>query len=76
MLLPDPFLVTPPGYRVKTQEPEEGNPFSATLPVPTLQVGCVMLAIFGAWGVGGCKLMVTDPVEAEVQPSSLRTVKV
>ncbi len=38
-LAPDPGLVIPPGVLVKVQLPEAGNPFSITLPVPTVQVG-------------------------------------
>lgn len=38
VLLPLPFVVTPPGLRVKVHEPA-GNPLKATLPVGITQVG-------------------------------------
>ena len=53
VLVPVPVVVFPPGLRVNVQVPEEGNPLSTTLPVATLQVGCVMLSTIGTVGVAG-----------------------
>jgi hypothetical protein len=39
--LPESFIAVPPGSLVIVQEPD-GNPFSTTLPVETLQAGCVI----------------------------------
>jgi hypothetical protein len=39
VLLPDPFVVTPPGSLVTVHVPLDGNPLRATLPVETLHVG-------------------------------------
>ena len=49
----DPFVVTPPGLRVKVHVPDEGSPLSATRPVDTAQVGWVTAPVTGAVGVGG-----------------------
>ena len=68
MLVPVPVEVAPPGERVRVQVPEAGRPLSATLPVATAQVGCVMAPMEGADGVEGCALMVTPEEETEVQP--------
>ena len=39
VLVPVPVLVVPPGVLVKVHVPVAGNPFNATLPVATVQVG-------------------------------------
>ena len=52
----------------------EGNPFNTTLPVATVQDGCVMVPIVGVVGVDGCALMTTLPDTVELQPYALVTV--
>ena len=52
-MVPVPILVIPPGDFVKVQVPDDGNPFNTTLPVATLQVGCVIVPTVGAVGVTG-----------------------
>ena len=39
VLVPVPVVITPPGVRVKLQDPEAGKPFKTTLPVTTEHVG-------------------------------------
>lgn len=75
MLVPAPVVVTPPGCRVRVQDPEEGNPLKNTLPVERLQVGWVMVPTAGAAGVGGCALITTLDEDVEVHPETLVTVK-
>lgn len=75
-VVPVPGVVIPPGLRVTVQVPLDGSPLSATLPVETAQVGCVMVPITGAVGVAGCAFITTLPVEGEIQPEALVTVKV
>ena len=53
MLVPEPVDVIPPGFLVRVHVPEDGNPFTATLPVELSQSGCVILPIEGTEGVGG-----------------------
>lgn len=50
-LVPLPVVVSPPGLRVIVQVPEEGKPFKITLPVDTVQVGCVIVPTEGGEGV-------------------------
>ena len=38
------------GVAVIVQDPEDGNPLNATLPVAKAQVGCVMVPTVGAEG--------------------------
>ena len=52
-----------------------GRPLKSTLPVETVQVGCVMLPTTGASGVTGCMLIITSADGKDVQPSELVTVK-
>ena len=73
-LVPDPLRVTPPGYRVRVQDPLDGRLYKLKLPVPTEQVGCVILPDEGATGVTGWELITTTAEEEEVQPSSFLTV--
>jgi len=75
VLLVDPLVVTRPGYRVRVHVPV-GRPLRTTLPVPTVQVGWVMVPKTGAVGVGGWASMVTLADEADVQPSAFLTVNV
>jgi len=53
VLVPVPVVVVPPGVRVKVHVPDDGKPLNNTLPVITLQVGCVMVPTTGAVGVIG-----------------------
>ena len=73
VLVPDPFVITPPGLRVSVHVPLEGNPFNSTLPVAT-QVGWVMVPATGAAGVTGCAFITTSADEADIQPDELVTV--
>ena len=76
VLVPVPVVVIPPGLLVNVQVPEDGNPLNTTLPVATLQVGCVMAPTVGAVGVAGCALMTTFAVAEEVHPVAVSdTVK-
>jgi len=51
--VPFPEVVIPPGVRVITQTPVDGNLLRTTLPLASSQVGWVLVPIFGAAGVGG-----------------------
>jgi len=51
--VPVPVLVTPPGFLVTIQVPDEGSPVSSTLPVDVAHVGCVMLPTTGGVGIDG-----------------------
>ena len=75
VLLPLPLEVTPPGYLVRVQLPEDGSPDNTTLPVDTLQVGWVIVPVPGAPGVTGWEFMLTEAVEPDVQPSLFLTVQ-
>ena len=75
VLVPVPDVVAPPGVLVSVQVPVAGSPLSTTLPVETLQEGCVMVPTRGAVGVTGCVLMVTVAEGGETQPIELVTVK-
>ena len=55
------------------QVPEAGKPLKTTLPVATVQVGCVIFPIVGAVWVG-CALITTLPDAGEVQPDVFVTV--
>ena len=70
VLVPDPEIL--PGLIVQLPV---GKPFSTTLPVETVHVGCVMVPTPGAAGVTGCALMTTFADTAEVHPEALVTVK-
>jgi hypothetical protein len=74
VLVPVPVVVTPPGFRVSVQVPDEGNPEITTLPVAIAQVGCVMVPGIGTAGIG-CSLITTFTEDAEVQPVALDTMK-
>jgi hypothetical protein len=74
--VPDPLVVVPPGDLVTVHDPEEGSPFSTTLPVGTAQVGCVIVPKVGAVGVDGCVFITIFPDEGETHPSAFETVYV
>jgi hypothetical protein len=50
VLIPVPFVVTPPGNLVTVQVPLDGNPFRTTLPVDNPHVGCTTVPIWGSEG--------------------------
>jgi len=75
LVIPLPEVVVPPGNRVKTHAPEDGNPFNTTLPVGTANVGCVIAPIKGAEGVGGCAGITKFKDGPERHPSAVVTVK-
>lgn len=52
-MVPVPGKVVPPGFIVTVQPPDGGRPLSATLPVATRHVGCVIIPMTGADGVAG-----------------------
>ena len=62
----------PPGLIVQLPA---GRLFNTTLPVDTVQVGCVMVLTVGAPGGAGGGLITTLAEATEVQPTSLVTVK-
>ena len=57
--VPDPVRVAPPVV-VTVQVPDAGNPVRETVPVATVQDGCVFILAMGAVGVDGCALTVKD----------------
>jgi hypothetical protein len=68
---PDPVEVAPPGLIVTVHVPA-GKPLSATLPVATEHVGCVIVPIVGAVGPNGCAGITTSSDnDAETHPASL-----
>ena len=75
VLVPVPAVVVPPGDLVKVHEPVAGNPFKTTLPVATVQEGCVIVPTEGAVGVDGWVLITTLAEATEVHPKILVTVK-
>lgn len=72
ILVEVPVPVILPGFIVQLPA---GNPLNITLPVATVQVGCVMVPTVGVVGIEGCVLMTTLEVGTEVQPEELVTVK-
>jgi len=76
VVVPVPVEVIPPGFLVRVHVPVAGNPFNTTLPVGTVQVGCVTVPGEGAEGVAGCEFITASPEAPEIQPDSFVTVKV
>jgi hypothetical protein len=74
VLVPVPVVVVPPGLLVNVHVPAAGRLLNTTLPVPTLQVGCVIVPTVGALGVAGWVLITTLADEDEIQPEALVTV--
>ena len=70
VVVPDPVVVIPPGFLVKVHVPEAGNPLKATLPVPTVQVGWVIVPMTGAAGAPGAASITTLTDCAEVHHAS------
>lgn len=75
LLTPVPVVRTAPGVLVIVHVPDEGKPFSATLPDGTANVGWVIVPITGAVGTGGCAGTTTLAEADDKQPSSVVTVK-
>ena len=73
-LVPVPVEVTVPGYRIKVQLPDEGNPVNNTLPVATVHFGAVIVPTTGAVGIVGCAIIKTLPVGNDIHPIELVTV--
>jgi hypothetical protein len=71
VVVPVPVEVTAPGLSVSVQVPVAGKPLNATLPVATVQVGCVIVPITGAFGAPGAALITTLADATEVQVPSL-----
>ena len=69
-------MVVEPTDSVTVQEPLDGKPLRATLPVATEHVGWVIVPTVGAPGVAGCAFNVALPEATDVQPSAFSTVKV
>lgn len=70
------MVIVPPGFLVKVHVPVAGNPFNSTLPVASVQVGCVKIPTVGAVGVIGCALITKLDEANDVQPETFVTVKV
>jgi hypothetical protein len=75
VVVPVPVVV-PPGLRVNVHVPVAGKPLRATLPVETLQVGCVTVPTEGAAGAFGTGLTTIFAEAKEVQPAALVTTTV
>lgn len=76
VLNPVPAVIVPPGVLVNVHAPVAGRPLKTTLPVGTLNVGCVIVPITGAVGVGGCAFITALPDAVDEHPAALVTVKV
>ena len=75
-VVPVPVVVILPGLRVNVHVPLDGKPFTVTLPVETLQVGCIVVLTEGAVGALGAALIMTLSEAEEVHPAALITEKV
>ncbi|QYS89858.1 hypothetical protein [Flavobacterium davisii] len=67
-LVPEPVMLVPPGEAVTVHVPDAGKLLKLTLPVETLQLGCVIFDIIGAVGNG---LTITFVESDIVQPPVL-----
>ena len=74
VLVPVPVVVTLLGFRVKVHVPVLGKPFSTTLPVETVQVGCVSVFTEGVLGLPAFGLRTIFSVGDDTQPEALVTV--
>ena len=74
MLVPVPAFVIPAGILFNPQVPVDGRPVKTTLPVGSIQVGCVLVPITGDDGVAGYELITTFAEGAEIHPAELATV--
>jgi hypothetical protein len=62
-----PIVVNVLGVLVTVHDPD-GKLLRITLPVATVQVGCVIAPTSGFNGVAGCALITTLPDDNDVQP--------
>ena len=62
------MVVTPSGFRVKVHVPVFGKSFKTTLPVETVQVGCMSVPTEGVLWVFVFGLITILPVGDDVQP--------
>jgi hypothetical protein len=76
VLSPVPVFVTPSGLRVSVHVPVVGKPFNTTLPVETLQLGCVTVPTEGVLGTVGAAISTIGCDGEEVQPAAFLTVYV
>ena len=65
--------VNPPGLIVQLPI---GKPLNTTLPVATIQVGCIMFPTEGTVGVEGCEPITTLAEAGEIHPLALVTLYV
>jgi len=70
VVVPVPVAV-PLGEPVTVHVPDEGKPLKATLPVATVQLGCVSVPIVGAVGTVGAALITALPEAGEGQPATV-----
>jgi hypothetical protein len=76
VLVPVPVVVTPSGLRVKVHVPVLGKPLRKTLPVATVQVGCVSMPTEGVLGLPALGVRTIFAVGDEAQPNELVTIYV
>jgi hypothetical protein len=76
VVIPVPVAAAPPGALVNVHEPDDGKPFKTTLPVATVQLGCVNVPNAGESGVTGWGEMIALFDAGEVHPEAWVTVKV
>ncbi len=72
-VVPVPVLVVDPTDSVTVQVPAAGKPLSATFPVTTAHVGCVIAPIIGAVGMVGDPLItaLADGTDVQVETPSV-----
>lgn len=75
-LVPVPGVKIPPGLRVRVHVPVEGNLFSTTLPVGTVQVGLVIVPISGEEGMAPTVRVNVALAAAHGKPNGLSVVTV
>ena len=75
VLVPEPVIVTFPGLRVSSHDPE-GSELNRTLPVETAQVGWVIVVAKGGERADDPLLITTFAEGREGQPDERLTVKV
>lgn len=71
-LVPVPSTTASPGVLITDQFPVAGNPVRLTLPVPSSQVGCVMVPIVGASGLSGGAFTVAPADAGDVHPPAVK----
>ena len=75
-MVPVPVIVVEPTDSVTVHVPATGKPLSATLPVATVQVGCVIAPTTGAVGGKGIVLITALTEATEIHPAAFVTVNV